>query len=429
MNKNISIITVNQFLTNLADSIFQIVLFWYIYHQTGSALSASLVTVVTFTIQIFLSPIIGVVSDRYNPKSTMHLSFSLLGVVGIIFAPIYFFFDSFIVIYIYIAIMIHTCCMILESSSKNRLIPLFVGEENVIKTNGYISSSSNVAALLGNSIGGILLTVLSFAGVMFIHSGLYFLASFMLLFLFKSKLNNSKMSTAEIKKFDEKFNKDKGDKVVKDSQFFSELLDGFKLLKRNRPLLKLIILSCVLNISMLNSSLLVVLVSKHFQGSSTTFGLFSMFGVISSILIGLIIGKLTARFRVSLLFTAGLIISGLATVLMGLTQIVIIGIILNMLVLASTSILRITFNSFIILCVEDKFRGRVMSLAVALSAVIVPLVSLLGGYLSDKFGVEIVYILSGSWVFIWALFPLIDKDIRTINLESKQGNYRQDATI
>lgn len=426
MNKNISIITLNQFLTNLADSIFQIVLFWYIYHQTGSALSASLVTVVTFTIQIFLSPIIGVISDRYNPKSTMQLSFCVLGVVGIIFAPIYFFFESFIVIYIYIAIMIHTCCMMLESSSKNRLIPLFVGEENVIKTNGYISSSSNVAALLGNSVGGILLTVLSFAGVMFIHSGLYFLAGFLLLFLFKSKLN---MNTAEIKNFDEKDEREKEDKVVKESRFFSELLDGFKLLRRNRPLLKLIILSCVLNIAMLNSSLLVVLVSNQYQGSSTTFGLFSMFGVLSSILIGLVIGKLTARFRVSLLFTAGLIISGVATVLMGLTHIVVIGIILNMLVLASTSILRITFNSFMILCVEDKFRGRVVSLAVALSAVIVPLVSLLGGYLSDHFGVGIVYILSGSWVFIWALFPLIDKDIRTINLESQQRHHRQDATI
>ncbi|MGH1162380.1 MFS transporter [Bacillus mycoides] len=404
--------TTNQFLTNLADSIFQVVLFWYVYHQTGSALSASLVTAISFTVQIFLSPLIGVFSDRFNPLNSMQLSFCLLGIVGILFTPIYFFFNSFIVIYIYLAIIIHTCCMMLEGTSKNRLIPLFVGEENVVKVNGYISSSSNTAALIGNSLGGGLLAIVSFAGVMFIHSGLYFLAAIMLLFLIKNE------------QFKEK--KEEKKKVNK-NRFFNELLDGFKLLKDNRPLLKLIILSCVLNIAMLNSSLLVVLVSKHYQGSSATFGFFNMFGVLSSILVGLIIGKLTDKFRSSSLLTASLFINGTATVLMGVTHSTVLGIMLNMLVLSSGTILRITFNSFMIICVEDKFRGRIMSLAIAISAIIVPLISILGGYLSDHLGIGVVYILSGSWVIVWALFPLIDKDIRTVNLEAQQGQNKSAA--
>ncbi|WP_336619621.1 MFS transporter [Bacillus mycoides] len=413
MNRNIAVITTNQFLTNLADSIFQVVLFWYVYHQTGSALSASLVTAISFTVQIFLSPLIGVFSDRFNPLNSMQLSFCLLGIVGILFTPIYFFFNSFIVIYIYLAIIIHTCCMMLEGTSKNRLIPLFVGEENVVKVNGYISSSSNTAALIGNSLGGGLLAIVSFAGVMFIHSGLYFLAAIMLLFLIKNE------------QFKEK--KEEKKKVNK-NRFFNELLDGFKLLKDNRPLLKLIILSCVLNIAMLNSSLLVVLVSKHYQGSSATFGFFNMFGVLSSILVGLIIGKLTDKFRSSSLLTASLFINGTATVLMGVTHSTVLGIMLNMLVLSSGTILRITFNSFMIICVEDKFRGRIMSLAIAISAIIVPLISILGGYLSDHLGIGVVYILSGSWVIVWALFPLIDKDIRTVNLEAQQGQNKS-ATL
>ncbi|MGQ8856869.1 MFS transporter [Bacillus mycoides] len=412
MNRNIAVITTNQFLTNLADSIFQVVLFWYVYHQTGSALSASLVTAISFTVQIFLSPLIGVFSDRFNPLNSMQLSFCLLGIVGILFTPIYFFFNSFIVIYIYLAIIIHTCCMMLEGTSKNRLIPLFVGEENVVKVNGYISSSSNTAALIGNSLGGGLLAIVSFAGVMFIHSGLYFLAAIMLLFLIKNE------------QFKEK--KEEKKKVNK-NRFFNELLDGFKLLKDNRPLLKLIILSCVLNIAMLNSSLLVVLVSKHYQGSSATFGFFNMFGVLSSILVGLIIGKLTDKFRSSSLLTASLFINGTATVLMGVTHSTVLGIMLNMLVLSSGTILRITFNSFMIICVEDKFRGRIMSLAIAISAIIVPLISILGGYLSDHLGIGVVYILSGSWVIVWALFPLIDKDIRTVNLEAQQGQNKSAA--
>lgn len=303
--------------------------------------------------------------------------------------------------------------MMLEGTSKNRLIPLFVGEENVVKVNGYISSSSNTAALIGNSLGGGLLAIVSFAGVMFIHSGLYFLAAIMLLFLIKNE------------QFKEK--KEEKKKVNK-NRFFNELLDGFKLLKDNRPLLKLIILSCVLNIAMLNSSLLVVLVSKHYQGSSATFGFFNMFGVLSSILVGLIIGKLTDKFRSSSLLTASLFINGTATVLMGVTHSTVLGIMLNMLVLSSGTILRITFNSFMIICVEDKFRGRIMSLAIAISAIIVPLISILGGYLSDHLGIGVVYILSGSWVIVWALFPLIDKDIRTVNLEAQQGQNKS-ATL
>ncbi|MGG0650392.1 MFS transporter [Bacillus mycoides] len=421
MNRNIAVITTNQFLTNLADSIFQVVLFWYVYHQTGSALSASLVTAISFTVQIFLSPLIGVFSDRFNPLNSMQLSFCLLGIVGILFTPIYFFFNSFIVIYIYLAIIIHTCCMMLEGTSKNRLIPLFVGEENVVKVNGYISSSSNTAALIGNSLGGGLLAIVSFAGVMFIHSGLYFLAAIMLLFLIKNESSENIIKNEQFKE------KKEEKKKVNKNRFFNELLDGFKLLKDNRPLLKLIILSCVLNIAMLNSSLLVVLVSKHYQGSSATFGFFNMFGVLSSILVGLIIGKLTDKFRSSSLLTASLFINGTATVLMGVTHSTVLGIMLNMLVLSSGTILRITFNSFMIICVEDKFRGRIMSLAIAISAIIVPLISILGGYLSDHLGIGVVYILSGSWVIVWALFPLIDKDIRTVNLEAHQRQNKSAA--
>ncbi|RHW36035.1 MFS transporter [Neobacillus notoginsengisoli] len=417
MNRNISLITLNQFLTNTADSIFQIVLFWYVYHQTGSALSASLVTAISFTIQIFLSPLIGVLSDRYNPLTTMQVSFGILGLVGVIFAPVYFYLKSLIVIYIYFAVIIHTCCMMLEGSSKNRLIPLFVGEENVVKTNGYISSSGNLASLIGNSLGGGILAVISFAGVMLIHSGLYFLAAVILLFLIKVKSSQEK---SEILVTELKAETKKSDVKLKKPKFFQEMLDGFKLLKSNRPLLKLVILSTVLNIAMLNASLLVVLVSDQYHGTSTIYGLFNMFGIISSIVIGLIIGKLTTKFKTPTLFAVGLAISGVATVLMGVTNIIAIGILLNMLVLASGAILRITFNSFMMICVEDKFRGRMMSLAIAISAIIVPAVSLLGGYLSDKFGVGIVYILSGSWIFIWTLFPLIDKDIREINLGIKQ---------
>lgn len=419
VNRNILIITINQFLTNLADSIFQIVLFWYVYHHTGSALSASLVTTISFSVQIFLSPIIGVFSDKLKPLNSMQLSFFILAVVGIIFAPVYFFFKSLIIIYIYVGVAIHSSCMILEISSKNRLIPIFVGEENVVKVNGYISSSGNVASLLGNLLGGGILTVLSFAGVMLIHSGLYLIAAITLMFLIKvSLLEDITGVEKNVNRYIQ----------VKKPHFFSDLFEGWKLLKSNRPLLKLIILSSVLNISMINSSQLVVLVSNQYKGSSAAYGLFSMFGVLSSILIGLVISKLTTRFKASLLFIAGLVISGTATAFMGLTHILAIGVILNMLVLASSSILRITFNSFMMIFVEDKFRGRMMSIAISLSAIIVPVVSVLGGYLSDHVGVGFVYILSGSWICIWALFPLFDKDIQAINFD-KQNRQNQHASL
>ncbi|WP_110926765.1 MFS transporter [Bacillus massiliglaciei] len=407
MNRNLSILTVNQFLTNMADSIFQIVLFWYIYHQTGSALSASLVTAISFTIQIFAAPIIGVFADRLQPKRSILLSFLLLGSIGILFVPFHFLSESFTIIYIYTAVIIHTCCMMFETSSKTRLIPLFTGPQNIIKTNGYLSSAGNLAELLGSSFGGALLAVLSLTSVMLIHSGFYFLAGLLLLFLVNAKQAEPSAS---------------GEKPAESADrpsFFQDLLDSLKLIKTNRPLGKFIILSSVLNISMLNASLLVVLVSSHYHGSSAAFGLFTMFGVLSSILIGLAITPLTSRLNARTLLTSGLLLNGAATLMMGITDWMIGGILLNMLVFASGSVLRITFQSFMILCVEDRFRGRMMSLAIAISAVVVPLVSLLGGYLSDHFSVGLVYILSGTWILMWALFPLLDRDLRTMDLSSR----------
>jgi MFS transporter, DHA3 family, macrolide efflux protein len=444
LKRNVYIISFNQFLTTMADSLFFIVLYWFIYKQTDSAIYASLVTVIQFSIQAIVSPILGVFADRLDPRKTMQFSFLLMAALGVLFIPVYYFAQTYLIVFIYAVIAVHTCCMSLEFSAKNKLIPQFVHEKDIIKTNGYISSLGNGASLLGNSLGGIMLVAISLMGVMIIQSSLYVFAALSLVYLLQLHTFNARVNdlhtlgdsgvtsnhtefkyTEESTEFSSRLSEESSEEVSSEtsftsrSSFMTELIEGFVMLRKNKAMFKLTLLSCVLNIAMLNASLLVVLVSDHYHGTSMEFGYFNAFGVLGSILMGLCINQISVKFKVNTLFTASLLLNGIATLLMGLFTSIPVGIFFYMLLMCATSVTRITFNSFLMICVEKQFRGRMMALTIALSAVIVPFIALLGGYLSDHAGVAWVYVLSGLWVVVWSIFPLVDKDLRAIHIAAR----------
>ncbi|GLO64679.1 hypothetical protein [Oceanobacillus kimchii] len=67
-NRNMKVIVSNQFLTQLADSVYDIAIFWYVYEVSQSALLASIITALTFATQILVGPLLGTFADRFEPK-------------------------------------------------------------------------------------------------------------------------------------------------------------------------------------------------------------------------------------------------------------------------------------------------------------------------------------------------------------------------
>lgn len=77
--------------------------------------------------------------------------------------------------------------MLLIEPAKNKLIPRIVVKNKIVQTNDFVSSTSQAGEVIGQSLSGILIGLIGFAGVMLTHSGVYLLASILLFFVISIK--------------------------------------------------------------------------------------------------------------------------------------------------------------------------------------------------------------------------------------------------
>lgn len=409
IKRNMSVIVSNQFLTALADSIYDITIFWYVYHESQSALLASLITALSFTTQILIGPFLGVIADRRNPKQTMRIGFLLMTVVGVSLSVFYFFLADYFLILVYLGLLIHDVGMFLIAPAKNKLLPRIVGMEKIVHVNGYITSTSSAATILGNAISGFVIALIGFVGVMLTHSVLYILASLLLSFLVN-------LSSQERKKDDqpEQPEATQTQEEKKKSSYMKEIKEAFVIIKANRPLFKTIMLGMLLNIASIVGPLFVVLVSEQYNGSAVTFGWFNVFGVAAGIIAGFTTKNLVQKMKPFLLFGVAVTVAGFMFVILAVLTNKLIGMAIYFMLSYMLTIFNIAFSSLLITLVEDQYRGRVMNLTAALSALFIPAFTLLGGLLADVYSASILYIFAGGWIVLFGVIIFFDKDVRKI---------------
>ena len=400
IKRNMSLIVTNQFLTALADSIFMLSIMWYVYEMTKSALSASLVMVIISLTNIVIGPFIGVLVDRREPKTSMQIGYACMILIGIMLSVIYFYFINMLVVFIYLSLVIHLICMKFIHPAKNKLLPRIVGVSKIVKVNGYISSTSQTANLIGQAISGFVIGLVGFVGVMLFHSGIYLLASILLIFVINISL--TKEGTEEETATPPK------------TSMLTELRAGMVALKQNRPVFKLVLLSTALNATTIAGALFVVLVSDHYGANAVQFGLINAAAAVGGILIGLVANKVANFAKPYIVIGSMLGISSFAFSAMGLTSNFYLGTLFFVIMTVALIIEGIIYNTLMIVLVEDRFRGRIFTLQGAISSLLIPFFSLAGGLIADLVSVQTLFVSGGVWVLICALFPLIDRDIRAI---------------
>lgn len=408
IKRNMSLIVTNQFLTVLSDSIFTLAIMWYVFEVTNSTFSTSLIMAIISLTGILVGPFIGVLVDRREPKTSMQIGYAFMIVIGIALSIVYIAAVDLIVLFIYLSLVIHVVCMLFISPAKNKLLPRIVGIPRIVRVNGYISSTSETASLIGQSISGFIIGAVGFIGVMLFHSGIYLLASILLIFVINISLPKE-VEPNEIVS------------VSKKRSMWGELKEGFSILKGNRPIFKTILLATAINTTTIAGALLVVLVSTQYGATAVKFGLFNAAAAVGGIVIGLLATKVTNFAKPYFVMFTMLLISGIAFLSMGLTTNFYFGMIFYVIMTVSIIVYSILHNTLMIVLVEDKFRGRLMTLQGAIASLLIPAFSIAGGIIGDLIEIKYLFIYAGLWVVICAFFPLIDRDIRAIKRVPSEG--------
>lgn len=402
--KNMSIIVSNQFLTSLADSVYDVAIFWYVYDQSGSALLASVITALSFLTQIIAGPFIGVLADRNDPKTTMFFGFVLMILVGISMSVFYYFIFNYFIILLYLGVVIHDIGMTTIKPAKNRLLPRIVGMDKIVQVNGYITSTSQIAVVLGKSISGFLIALIGFIGVMLSHSAFYILASILLKFLIDYSIDKQNKADG------------KGEEAEppKAQSYLSDIKEAFQLMRSYRPLFKLIIIGMVLNVASVIGPLFVVIIKEQYNSGAIVFGWFNAFGALAGIIVGLFAKRIINVVKPYIMFGISIVVAGVTMIIVGTLTNIYVGIIVYFMMSFSLTVFNIAFSSLLITLVEDKYRGRVNNLTLAIAAIMIPIVSVLGGYIADQMSASIVYVFAGIWVAVWGSVIFFDKDVKTI---------------
>lgn len=174
-NKNFFLLWQGQLVSVFGDALYSIALGFWVLQETGStAIMGSIMALVTIP-RIILGPLSGVIVDRSDRKRLIVLGDAIrgIGMLLIAFAAIGGFLKVWMVMLMGIILGI---CSSFFNPSIQSVLPDIVPKENIIKANSSYQMATTGADIIGQSIGGLIYTILG-APMMFLFNGISYIFS------------------------------------------------------------------------------------------------------------------------------------------------------------------------------------------------------------------------------------------------------------
>ncbi|MBB5954143.1 MFS family permease [Saccharothrix tamanrassetensis] len=161
------------FVSEIGDWVLMVALPVYVYQLTGSVGSTATTFVVALLPSLALSPLAGVLADRWDRRKLM-LCVSLAQAVALL--PLLT--GDLVVVNAVMAVQ--AALAALFEPAKNALLPELVGRDQVTAANGLVGLNSNLARLIGASLGGLVLGWSGLPGVLWVDVASFLAAAVLL---------------------------------------------------------------------------------------------------------------------------------------------------------------------------------------------------------------------------------------------------------
>lgn len=402
-NFNFLLLWQGSFVSALGDNIYEIALGFWILAMTGStALMGSLMAASTIP-RVLIAPFAGVIIDRSNRKWLLVLMDFMRGVAVVLVAAEVYLGEAKVWMVFAAGIIIGLGAAFFDPAISS-VIPDIVSRDNLLKGNSFFSMIRAGSGILGNSLGGILYTILG-APLMFLINGLSYLFS---------------AGTETFLKIPNIH------KTKEHPHFFQDMKSGMKYVWKNRGIRFLFLTAGTINFFAFIGIVLLIPLFKRtdFLGPARygiTMALFTL---------GMILGMaVTAAVKIP--SKRRLTVFALSTVLM----VVFFGIFplwhsfwIMLLCIALggffNAIVNVLISSILQLTVPQDMRGKVFGLLTSISGGLTPLGMAIGGLLGEV--LPIPYVISGSFVAIGiTIFPFLGtkgiKDFFNTDEEVEEG--------
>lgn len=357
------ILWLTQSLSSLGSSMTGFALVIWLYQDSGSALTTSLLTVCSYAPYVLMSIFAGAISDKWNKKAVMLICDSFAAVCTVI-TLVLMKTGSLAVWHLYVLNALNGLMNSVQSPAADVAVTLLISEEHYQKTSGMRSFSNSLVSILTPVFAA---AVMSFAGMegVIAFDLTTFAAAFIVL-LFFIKIPHTEQAS------------DKSETLLQSAK------SGLLYLKSNRGILWLILFLSAINLiaSMHDAALPALIIPK---ADETAYGI-----VNSCVGIATILGSAAATFfpkpksRIKVICTCLLISMSTENLLLALGNNTVIWCIGAFLGWSVIPLMSANYDVIFRSSVPTEMQGRVYSARNTLQFFTIPLGYFLGGLLVDR---------------------------------------------
>jgi len=383
-------IWIGQAVSLFGSQLVQFALIWYLTDTTGSATILATASMVAFLPNIFLSPFIGALVDRWDRRKIMLVADSFIAAVTVVLAII-FALGVIELWHIYLLMFLRSIGGSFHGPAMTASTSLMVPKEHLTRIQGLNQTLNGGLNVVSAPLGALLIEVMPTQGILAID---VVTAIFAIVPLFFIAIPQPR--------------RDPADPEVKPS-VLREMKEGLLYITGWRGIMIIAIFATMINFLLSPAfSLLPLLVKDHFGGGVIQLGwVNSVFGI------GVILGGLTlgvwGGFK-RRIFTAliGVLGIGAGSLLLGLSPGNIFTLALAAMFLSGLSqpIANGALGAIMQATVEPKYQGRVFTLLGSVAMGMTPIGLAIAGPLSDWLGIQTWFIIGGVTCILMGLLML-----------------------
>lgn len=401
---NIYKLLIGRIATNIADSLFYMAILWYFKENRNSQLMVSILFTISSGIDM-MSFSLGPLIDKISIKGLLKYSTFIQIVISIIVVTILGIGQKSYIIDI-ILLLLFTISSILSAiiyPSEYKLLPLFVTKKDLLRFNGLFQVTYKILDLI---LDGITTFIITFSSVSFtiIFSAVIF--GIALLFYHSIQINILAKNILE-------------DDSYFTSSYFNDLLLGWKTLRKEKSILELILPLCVVNLFYgIFAVGLPFFAQTYIQTSALGYGkllIASSFGsIIGAFLVQKFdLGKKNMGQFIAICFLG----AGIFRLFVPLSVSVGIGLVLINSVISPLwiTMMNTNFEALVQTSFSSAILGRVETINDSLLSIMIPIGTLLGGWIVKSYGSLITQYIYGIALICSSIYYFMVEKSNNIN--------------
>jgi len=389
----------------LGSQLVQFALIWFITEETGSATALAGATMVAMLPQVFLSPFIGALVDRWNRKQIMLIADAVIALATLVMAAL-FALNIIQLWHIYVLLFVRSIGGSFHRPAMISSTSLMVPKEHLTRIQGINQTLNGGLNIVSAPLGALLIEILPTQSVLAIDVVTAVIAIGTLLFIPVPQPERAPQEIAE------------------KPSMLREMKAGFDYVWNWRGLLYIAGFATLLNFIMAPAfSLMPLLIKDHFGGGAMQLGWAnSAFGV-GVILGGVLLGIWGGFKRRILTVIVGITGIGVGALLMGIApaNLLFFVLIANLVVGFAQPIANGALGAILQATVDPAMQGRIFTLLGSVATAMMPIGLAIAGPLSDRFGIQTWFIVGGITFLVMGALMLVTPAVMNVEQERKDG--------